>query len=296
MPARTGEAFRKGLERALALTDARESLEHKLQRIPPLESLADLPRGAAVWIRADLDVEDRDGVIGDDPRLAGLHETLELGRSHGWRMLLIGHRGRKPEQTLEYVHHKLAATVPKAGPFVRDAFDAAGTTMSLELADAARALAPGAFLVVENLRRWPFEMRAWKTKPDDLAAVAASFERLAASFRAIGSVYVNDAIAASNKDFSSAALPLAMDRVALGTFTRRELADHVVRAREAGLVSFSGLKLDKLDDLHGIVRRGRVERIVAGGSLAMALRKAEGRTRGVEVSIGGAEDPARSTE
>jgi 3-phosphoglycerate kinase len=67
-----------------------------------------------------------------------------------------------------------------------------------------------------------------------------------------------------------------------------------VRAREAGLVSFSGLKLDKLDDLHGIVRRGRVETILVGGSLAMALRKADGEARGEDVSIGAAEDPARS--
>src|SRR5205823_7993251 len=110
-----------------------------------------------------------------------------------------------------------------------------------------------------------------------------AFERLAMAFRALSTTYVNDAIAASNKDFSSAALPLVMDRVALGTFTRRELADHVVEAREAGLVSFSGLKLDKLSDLHGIVRRGRVERVVAGGSLAMALRKAQGRVEGAGI-------------
>jgi phosphoglycerate kinase len=114
--------------------------------------------------------------------------------------------------------------------------------------------------------------------------------------RGAAACYVNDAIAASNKDFSSSALPLAMDRVALGTFTRREVADHLVRAREAGLVSFSGLKLDKLADLHGIVRRGRVETILAGGNLAMALRKAQGVIEGREVSIGGADDPARSKE
>jgi hypothetical protein len=59
-----------------------------------------------------------------------------------------------------------------------------------------------------------------------------------------------------------------MDRATLGAFARRELAEHAVRAREAGLVSFSGLKLDKLKDLHGIVKRGRVELLLAGGGLA----------------------------
>jgi phosphoglycerate kinase len=296
MPMRKGLAFAKALERALGLAETKETLETKLQRIPPIDALADLPSGSAVWIRADLDVEDRDGVIGDDPRLAGLHETLELGRRQGWRMLLLGHRGRKPEQTLEYVHQKLRALEPKAGPFVRDWFDERTGALSGTAVAAARALPPGGFLVFENVRRYPFEMRLWKAKADELPAIAADFERLAGAFRALSTVYVNDAVAASNKDFSSAALPLAMDRVALGTFTRRELADHVVRAREAGLVSFSGLKLDKLSDLHGIVRRGRVERIIAGGSLAMALRKAEGRMRGVDVSIGAAEDGARAAD
>ena len=296
MPARTGPAFVKGLQRAAGFAPESESLETKLARIPPLESLADLPHGSSVWIRADLDVEDRDGVIGDDPRLAGLHETLEFGRAKGWRMLLVGHRGRKPEQTLEYVHQKLRAIEPKAGPFIAEWFDERVVALTGTALAAARGLPPGGFAVFENIRKYAFETRMWKAKADEVPAIAASFEQVAQAMRAASAVYVNDAIAASNKDFSSAAMPLAMDRAALGTFSRRELADHVVRAREAGLVSFSGLKLDKLGDLHGIVKRGRVEMIVAGGNLAMALRKAEGQLRGVEVSIGGAEDPARSTE
>src|SRR5690606_33464599 len=100
MPQLKGPAFAAALERAIGRGTSKESLETKLARISPLEALADLPSGTAVWIRADLDVEDRDGVIGDDPRLAGLHDTLAFGRKQGWRMLLIGHRGRKPEQTL----------------------------------------------------------------------------------------------------------------------------------------------------------------------------------------------------
>jgi phosphoglycerate kinase len=296
MPRLRDAAFARGVARALGFGEGAESLETKLARIPPLDALADLPHGTPVWVRADLDVEDKDGVIGDDPRLAGLHETLEFGRGKGWRMLLIGHRGRKPEQTLEYVHQKLAATQPKAGPFVREWWDEGRSALSGNALGAAEALPPGGFLVFENLRRHAFEMRLWKAKADEVPALAAGLERVADAFRAAGTAYVNDAIAASNRDFSSAALPLAMDRVALGTFSRRELAEHVVRAREAGLVSFSGLKLDKLGDLHGIVRRGRVEKILAGGNLAMALRKAEARLRGQEVSIGAAEDPKRAGE
>ena len=296
MPLLQHSAFASAVPKSLGLAPSTESLETKLARIPPLDALADVPHGSAVWIRADLDVEDRDGVIGADPRLAGLHETLEFGRAQGWRMLLLGHRGRKPEQTLEYVHQKLASLEPKAGPFVRDWFDERESVLTGTALAAANALPPGGFVVFENARKYAFEMKSWKTKLDEVEAFAPGLERLARAFRAASTVYVNDAIAASNKDFTSAVLPLVMDRTALGTFTRRELADHVVRAREAGLVSFSGLKLDKLADLHGIVKRGRVEMIMAGGSLAMALRKAEAELRGAKVSIGGAEDPKRSAE
>lgn len=296
MPLLQHVAFASAVRSSLGLAPSPEALEAKLARIAPLDALADVPHGAPVWIRADLDVEDRDGVIGDDPRLAGLHDTLEFGRSKGWRMLLLGHRGRKPEQTLEYVHQKLSATEKGAGAFVRDWFDERESTLSGTALAAAKGVAPGGFVVFENLRRYPFEMRLWKTKADELEALSPGLERLARAFRAASTIYVNDAIAASNKDFSSAVLPLVMDRTALGTFTRRELADHVVRAREAGLVSFSGLKLDKLSDLHGIVKRGRVEMILAGGSLAMALRKAEAELRGATASIGAAEDPARAAD
>lgn len=296
MPLLQHAAFSAALQKSLGLVPPTETLETKLARIPPLEALADLPHGTAVWIRADLDVEDRDGVIGTDPRLAGLHETLEFGRARGWRMLLLGHRGRKPEQTLEYVHQKLSTLEPKAGPFVRDWFDERESTLTGTALAAAKGVPPGGFVVFENLRKHGFEMKLWKAKLDEVEALAPGLERLARAFRAASTVYVNDAIAASNKDFSSAILPLVMDRTALGTFTRRELCDHVVRAREAGLVSFSGLKLDKLADLHGIVSRGRVEMIIAGGSLAMALRKAEAEMRGASASIGGAEDPKRSAE
>ena len=290
MPQLHDETFAAALRRAVGADKSTVSLEEKLARIPSVDALGDLPTGTPVWVRADLDVSDRDGVIGDDPRLTGLHATLDLVRKHGWRAILLGHRGRDPSLTLEYVYQKLKSTEPGCGPFVRDWFDEHSESLNGIAVKAIESLKPGQFCVFENVRRYGFECRLWTATPEELDGVADDYERIARAFRQGATVYVNDAIAASNKDFSSAALPLAMGKVALGVFTRRELAEHLVRAREAGLVSFSGLKLDKLKDLHGIVKRGRVEMLIAGGSLAMALRKADGERRGVEVSIGAAGD------
>jgi phosphoglycerate kinase len=296
MPQLHDETFADALRRAAGFGKSGATIEQQLARIPPVESLADLPSGTPVWIRADLDVADRDGVIGDDPRLLSLRETLDFGRAHGWRMLVIGHKGRAPEETLEYVHQKFKETEKGCGPFIRDWFDEHAETLTGVAVKAVESLKPGQFLVFENLRKYGFEMRLWTTEEGDVAEVADDFERIASAFRQGATVYVYDAIAASNKDFSGAALPLSMGRAALGVFSRRELAEHVVRAREAGFVSFSGMKLDKLKDLHGIVKRGRVEMILAGGGLAMALRRAEGELRGADVSIGAAGDPANKDE
>jgi phosphoglycerate kinase len=297
MPQLHDETFADALRRAAGFSKGGSpQIEQQLARIPAIESLASLPAGTPVWVRADLDVADRDGVIGDDPRLHSLRETLDFGRAHGWRMLVIGHKGRRADETLEYVHQKFKETERGCGPFIRDWFDERSETLTGVAVKAVESLRPGQFLVFENLRRYGFEMRLWEAEEGNVDEVADDFERLASAFRQGATVLVYDAIAASNKDFSGAALPLAMGSVALGVFSRRELAEHVVRAREAGFVSFSGMKLDKIKDLHGIVKRGRVERILAGGGLAMALRRAEGELRGEEVSIGAAGDPAHKDD
>lgn len=296
MPQLHSETFAGALRAAAGFDPAGAGIEERLAQIPAIESLADLPAGTPVWIRADLDVKDRDGMIGDDPRLASLHETLEYGRKQGWRMLLIGHRGRQPDRTLEYVHQKLKATEPGCGPFITDWFDEHAETLTGVAVKGVESLKPGEFLLFENVRKYDFEMRLWTTVEEQLGLVTDHFARVAGALRQGATVYVNDAIAAGSKDFSTTALPLAMGRTALGVFARRELTEHAVKARDAGLVIFSGMKLDKLRHLHGIVQRGRVEVILAGGSLAMALRKAAGEIAGTEVSIGAAGEIANKDE
>ena len=221
MPQLHDETFANALRDAAGFGETNVSIEERLSQIPTIESLADLPEGTPVWIRADLDVADHDGVIGDDPRLASLHETLAFGRERGWRMLLTGHRGRTPERTLEYVHQKLKDTEPGCGPFIRDWFDEHAETLTGVAVKAVESLKPGQFLVFENVRRYSFEQRLWTAVEEQLGQITDHFQRVASAFRQGATVYVNDAIAAGNKDFSSAALPLAMGRAALGVFIMR---------------------------------------------------------------------------
>jgi phosphoglycerate kinase len=84
-----------------------------------------------------------------------------------------------------------------------------------------------------------------------------------------------------------------MQRVALGAYVGAEFDGPMKRCLAAQLVVFSGLKIDKLDDLEAMIARGTINTVLAAGSLAMALKKAAAELDGGQFSLGVAEDPAR---
>ena len=85
-----------------------------------------------------------------------------------------------------------------------------------------------------------------------------------------------------------------MDRVALGNYEADEFDGPMQRCLQAQLVVFSGLKIDKLDDLEAMIARGTIRWVFTAGSLAMALKKAAAELDGKTFSLGVAEDPAHA--
>jgi phosphoglycerate kinase len=102
---------------------------------------------------------------------------------------------------------------------------------------------------------------------------------------------VHEAFSAGSLDSSSVVVPAAMDRVALGNYAAGEFAGPLTTCLDAQMVVFSGLKVDKLDDLEAMIDRGKIRWVITAGSLAMALKKAAAEVDGQEFSIGVAEDP-----
>ena len=167
------------------------------------------PAGTPVWIRADLDVADRDG---DHRRRPATREPARDARVRsGTRLADAAHRPpgpRRPRQTLEYVYQKLKATEPGCGPFIRDWFDERAETLTGTAVKAVEGLKPGQFLVFENvpplrLRDAALERARRDSSPRSPTTSSASPR----AFRQGATVYVNDAIASGNKDFSTTALP-----------------------------------------------------------------------------------------
>jgi phosphoglycerate kinase len=127
--------------------------------------------------------------------------------------------------------------------------------------------------------------------------LAPKLARLANEFAAkLSTIYVFEALSAGSLDACSVVVPAAMDRVALGCYVENEFTGPMLRCLDAQLVIFSGLKIDKLDDLSAMVGRGKIRRVFAAGSLAMALKKAAAELDGRKCCLGVAEDPTHSEQ
>ncbi len=271
------------------------TLADYLDAIPGVASLDDLPSGTPVLVRGDVDAKPGDQVGDGDVRLRSMVDTLQFGRRHGWKQIVFGHVGRKPEGSLAKVAKRLGELLNCDVPLVADWLDEDSLSILPAAVEQIAVAEPGAIIMLENTRKYDIERVLWKAKPADLPALAPKLAQLANEFAAkLANVFVFEALSAGSLDACSVAVPAAMDRVALGSYVAQEFTGPMMRCLEAQLVIFSGLKIDKLDDLEAMVNRGKIRRVFAAGSLAMALRKAAGELDGKEVCLGLAEDAGHS--
>lgn len=277
-------------------------LEDCLDVIPDLESLSDLPAGTRVLVRGDTDVIVGEGdIITNDVRLQSLLETLRFGIERDWVPIVYGHRGRDPQLSLEPVARHLEALLSDAKgegqrvTFLGDWLDNGTGEVLPSVAQQLNELPNGTVAVLENTRRYSLEQALWKADSSDIeqlgprltAYVNSVSERLAR-------VHINEGFAASNRDLSSTLVPLSCDRIALGRYVGQELGRFVTRTRRAQLVIFSGIKINKLDDLEQILGRENLRMVIAAGGIALALKKAEAILDGSDFCLGLAGDPEQT--
>jgi phosphoglycerate kinase len=275
----------------------KKSLQQYLAAIPRLESLSDVPKGTAVLVRGDVDAKPGPKIGDGDERLSSMVETLKFGIARGWKQVIVGHIGRKPEGSLSAVARRIGELVNQEAPLVTDWWDEASQSIPDTIKQTIAAAKPGSLMVLENTRRYEIERALWDATPDDLPGLAPKLANLANQFAAkVANVYVNEALSAGSLDSSTTIVPAAMDRVALGKYVSAEFDGPMQECLRATLVVFSGLKIDKLDDLKAMIDRGTVRWVFVAGSLAMALRKAAAELEGRKFSLGVAENPANAKE
>jgi phosphoglycerate kinase len=268
-------------------------LDKYLAAIPRMECLGKLPSGTAVLIRGDVDAKPGAAVGEGDIRLRSMKDTLQFCRDKGFKTVIFGHIGRGPEKSLSKVAARIGDIMGCEVAFLEDWLDQATVTIKDEAATTIAAAAPGDIVVLQNTRKYDIERVLWKAKEADLPKLAPNLAKLANEFaQKVAKVYIHEAFSAGSLDSSSMAVPAAMDMVALGKYEADQFAGPLTDCMNAQIVIFSGLKIDKLDDLEAMIARGKIRKILTAGSLAMCLKKAAAELEGKEFNIGLSEDPA----
>ncbi|MBL9123220.1 MAG: phosphoglycerate kinase [Planctomycetaceae bacterium] len=270
-------------------------LAEQLEQIPRLAALRDLPAGSIVLVRGDVDCKPGAEIGAGDIRLRSMLGTLRFGHSRGWKQVICGHIGRKPEGSLSKVRARLEELLAAPVAFVEEWLDEKSLTLTPAATEAIANLPNGGFLLLENTRRYAIERVLWKAKPGDLPKLAGDLAKFAHEIATkIGTHYVNEALSAGSLDTSTVVLPAAMSQAVLGEYVAGEFDGPMRRCLETELVVFSGLKIDKLDDLQAMIDRGKIRHVFAAGSLAVALKKGAVELDGGKFSLGVAEDAGHS--
>ena len=271
----------------------RLTLEQYLAGIPRMECLGKLPSGTPVLVRGDTDAKPGKTVGEGDIRLRSMKETLKYGQERGWKQIVFGHVGREPEKSLAKVTARLGEILGCPVTFIADWLDPATVTIKDDAAKTIAESGPGSIIVLENTRKYDIERVLWKAKAADVDRLAGNLAKLANQFAAkVAKVYVHEAFSAGSLDASSVVVPAAMEKVALGKYEAEQFDGHLKECMNAQMVIFSGLKIDKLDDLQAMIDRGKIRKVIAAGSLAAGLKKAAMEIDGKSFDLGLSQDPA----
>src|SRR6266404_4551631 len=98
----------------------RMTLEQYLAAIPRLKSLSDVPSGTPVLVRGDVDAKPGAKIGEGDERLRSMVETLRFGIERGWKQVILGHIGRKPEGSLKAVAVRIGELIGQKAPLISD--------------------------------------------------------------------------------------------------------------------------------------------------------------------------------
>lgn len=269
-------------------------LEIILDAIPRVDSLSDLPEGTPVLIRVDIDVPLKDGVVTDMSRIESIAQTVKFTYEKGWKTILFGHVGRDKTNSALPIVKAISDYIQLPVVFIPEWLDETTNTLTNEVVEKVKQAEPRTIFLLENTRKYDIERALWKATEETFPAISEKMFTISKDIHdRLTHVEINEAIAASNVDFSSVAIPLLMQKTAMGFYIAKEMQTHIRNVRHANFVIISGMKMDKLDDLEGMVERKAVKLLFAGGALAMPLLKAQSELDGIPFSAGSVEiDPA----
>ena len=229
--------------------------------------------GKRVFLRCDLNVPLKEGVIKDDGRIKASLPTIQLLLEKGASIVIAAHLGRpkgeaKPELSLAPVAKRLSELLGFEVKFTGEVTGAAVTT-------AAESLKAGEILLLENIRFSAAETSKEESEREDLACQLAK----------LADAYVGDGFGAVHRKHASVFdLPKLLPHVA-GTLVAAEV--EVLKKltqnpeRPYGVVLGGAKVSDKLGVIENLL--GKVDVLAIGGGMVFTFLKAQGKEIGTSL-------------
>lgn len=229
--------------------------------------------GKRVFLRCDLNVPLKEGVIKDDGRIKASLPTIQSLIERGASLVIAAHLGRpkgeaKPELSLAPVAKRLAELLGREVKFTGEVTGAAVTA-------AVESLNAGEILLLENIR---FSAAETSKEESERAAFAAELAKLA-------DVYVGDGFGAVHRKHASVfdlpkLLPHAAGKlVAAEVEVLKKLTQNP--DRPYGVVLGGAKVSDKLGVIENLL--GKVDLLAIGGGMVFTFLKAQGKEIGTSL-------------
>jgi len=228
--------------------------------------------GKRVFLRCDLNVPLKEGVITDDGRIRASLPTIKALLDGGASLVIAAHLGRpkgeaKPELSLAPIAKRLGELLGKEVKF-----ESVATVVNADITAKAKALAAGEVLLLENIR-----YAAAETSKDE--SERAEFAKQLAE---LADLYVGDGFGAVHREHASVfdlpkLLPNAAGLlVAAEVEVLKKLTENP--ERPYGVVLGGAKVSDKLAVIENLL--GKVNVIAIGGGMLFTFLKAQGKEIG----------------
>ena len=219
--------------------------------------------GKRVFLRADFNVPLEGTRVTDDTRITAVRPTIDCCLKGGASLVLASHLGRPkgkpdPKYSLRPIAERIEALLERPVALLPDC-------VGPEVEERARALRPGAVVLLENLR-----FHAEEEANDDAFARALA---------GLADVYVNDAFAAAHRAHASTAgIARHLKPAAAGLLMARELAALARIFERPARPLWAVLGGAKVSDKLGLVDHllDRVDGLAIGGGMAFTFLQAMG--------------------
>lgn len=229
--------------------------------------------GKRVFLRCDLNVPLKEGVIKDDGRIKASLPTIQALLEKGASLVIAAHLGRpkgeaKPELSLAPVAQRLAELLGREVKFTGEVTGSSVTT-------AAQSLQAGEILLLENIR---FSAAETSKEESERATFAAELAQLA-------DFYVGDGFGAVHRKHASVfdlpkLLPHAAGKlVAAEVEVLKKLTQNP--ERPYGVVLGGAKVSDKLGVIENLL--GKVDVLAIGGGMVFTFLKAQGKEIGTSL-------------